>query len=117
MADTGDFEVTPEEVVETATTEKEADPSHHDPDLFSLDDDQGSRPKLPSGRSDDLTPTRKRPREEDLESDIGSLAGLRDSVRECLEKDPSERTEDDVEVLLDLMGHLPVMQRDIVALG
>ena len=46
--------------------------------------------------------------EEDLESDIGSLAGLRDSVRECLEKDPSERTEDDVEVLLDLMGHLPV---------
>ena len=49
--------------------------------------------------------------EEDLESDIGSLAGLRDSVRECLEKDPSERTEDDVEVLLDLMGHLPVMKR------
>ena len=46
--------------------------------------------------------------EEDLESDIGSLAGLRDSVRECLEKDPSERTEDDVKVLLDLMGHLPV---------
>lgn len=31
---------------------------------------------------------------------------VRDTVRECLEKDPSERTEEDVEVLLELTQHL-----------
>lgn len=33
---------------------------------------------------------------------------VRDTVRECLEKDPAERTEDDIEVLLEFMQHLPV---------
>ena len=33
---------------------------------------------------------------------------VRDTVRECLEKDPADRTEDDIEVLLDFMQHLPV---------
>ena len=33
---------------------------------------------------------------------------MRDTVRECLEKDPTERTEDDIEVLLEFMQHLPV---------
>lgn len=33
---------------------------------------------------------------------------VRDTVRECLEKDPCERTEDDIEVLLEFMQHLPV---------
>ncbi|KAI0211121.1 Rap guanine nucleotide exchange factor 2 [Lamellibrachia satsuma] len=31
---------------------------------------------------------------------------VRDTVRECLEKDPAERTEDDIEVLLDFLQHL-----------
>lgn len=31
---------------------------------------------------------------------------VRDTVRECLEKDPSDRTEDDVEVLLEFTQHL-----------
>jgi len=31
---------------------------------------------------------------------------VRDTVRECLEKDPSERTEEDVEQLLELTQHL-----------
>lgn len=31
---------------------------------------------------------------------------VRDTVRECLEKDPSERTEDDVETLLEFTQHL-----------
>ena len=33
---------------------------------------------------------------------------VRDTVRECLEREPSERTEDDIEALLDFMQHLPV---------
>ena len=33
---------------------------------------------------------------------------VRDTVRECLEKDPADRSEDDIEVLLDFMQHLPV---------
>lgn len=32
---------------------------------------------------------------------------LRDSVRECLEKDPNERTEDDIPTLLEFMQHMP----------
>lgn len=31
---------------------------------------------------------------------------MRDTVRECLEKDPSERTEDDIETLLEFTQHL-----------
>ncbi|XP_030377448.1 rap guanine nucleotide exchange factor 2 isoform X2 [Scaptodrosophila lebanonensis] len=38
--------------------------------------------------------------EEDLAESIDSL-NVRDAVRDCLEKDPSERTEDDVEILLE----------------
>ena len=29
-------------------------------------------------------------------------------MRECLEKDAAERTEDDIETLLEFMQHLPV---------
>lgn len=31
---------------------------------------------------------------------------VRDTVRECLEKDPSERTDDDIETLLEFTQHL-----------
>ncbi|XP_069992799.1 uncharacterized protein PDZ-GEF isoform X12 [Penaeus vannamei] len=43
--------------------------------------------------------------EEDLAESIESLA-VRDAVRECLEKDPSERTEDDIDVLLEFTQRL-----------
>ncbi|XP_067008888.1 rap guanine nucleotide exchange factor 2 [Anabrus simplex] len=43
--------------------------------------------------------------EEDLAESMDSLT-VRDTVRECLEKDPSERTEDDVEILLEFTQHL-----------
>ncbi|XP_075217382.1 PDZ domain-containing guanine nucleotide exchange factor isoform X2 [Lycorma delicatula] len=43
--------------------------------------------------------------EEDLAESTDSLT-VRDTVRECLEKDPSDRTEDDVEVLLEFTQHL-----------
>jgi len=33
---------------------------------------------------------------------------VRDAVRECLEKDPSERKDDDIEILLDFMQHFRV---------
>lgn len=33
---------------------------------------------------------------------------VKDTVRECLEKDPAERTDDDIEILLEFMQHLPV---------
>ncbi|XP_055385503.1 uncharacterized protein LOC129614698 isoform X3 [Condylostylus longicornis] len=39
--------------------------------------------------------------EEDLAESMDSL-NVRDAVRDCLEKDPSERTEDDIEALLEL---------------
>ncbi|XP_013399838.1 rap guanine nucleotide exchange factor 6 isoform X2 [Lingula anatina] len=32
---------------------------------------------------------------------------IRDAVRECLEKDPSERNDDDIEILLEFMQHFP----------
>jgi hypothetical protein len=35
----------------------------------------------------------------------------RDAVRECLEKDPQERTDDDIEILLEYMQHFPVSYR------
>lgn len=44
--------------------------------------------------------------EEDLAESIDCLT-VRDTVRECLEKSPQERTEDDIEVLLEFMQHLP----------
>ena len=31
---------------------------------------------------------------------------VRDTVRECLEKDPSDRTDDDIEILLEFTQHL-----------
>ncbi|KAK0398501.1 hypothetical protein QR680_002622 [Steinernema hermaphroditum] len=34
---------------------------------------------------------------------------LKDSVRECLEKDPSQRTSDDISILLDFMQHMPAL--------
>ncbi|KAJ9600078.1 hypothetical protein L9F63_009620, partial [Diploptera punctata] len=43
--------------------------------------------------------------EEDLADSMDSLP-VRDTIRECLEKDPSERTEDDVETLLEFTQHL-----------
>ncbi|GAB6028163.1 hypothetical protein CHUAL_002370 [Chamberlinius hualienensis] len=44
--------------------------------------------------------------EEDLAESIDSLT-VRDTARECLEKYPQERTEDDIETLLEFMQHLP----------
>ncbi|XP_076440019.1 rap guanine nucleotide exchange factor 2-like [Babylonia areolata] len=32
-------------------------------------------------------------------------SGIRDTVRDCLEKDASERTDDDIEILMDFMQH------------
>ncbi|KAI5733462.1 hypothetical protein M8J76_012242 [Diaphorina citri] len=43
--------------------------------------------------------------EEDLGESNDSLI-VKDRVRECLEKDPSERTDDDIEQLLDFTQHL-----------
>lgn len=43
--------------------------------------------------------------DEDLPESMDSLS-VRDRVRECLEKDPSERTEDDVETLLEFTQQL-----------
>ncbi|RZF43997.1 hypothetical protein LSTR_LSTR007269 [Laodelphax striatellus] len=43
--------------------------------------------------------------EEDLAESTDSLMA-RDAVKECLEKDPSDRTDDDIEVLLEFTQHL-----------
>ncbi|XP_057337134.1 rap guanine nucleotide exchange factor 6-like isoform X6 [Microplitis mediator] len=43
--------------------------------------------------------------EEDLAESMDSLT-VRDTVRECLEKDPAERTEEDIEILLEFTQHL-----------
>ena len=43
--------------------------------------------------------------EEDLAESMES-ANIRDTVRDCLEKDPTERTESDVEVLLGFTQNL-----------
>ena len=43
--------------------------------------------------------------EEDLSESMGNLT-VRDAVRDCLEKDPSDRTEDDIEILLEFTQHL-----------
>ncbi|CAO4374271.1 unnamed protein product [Caenorhabditis nigoni] len=40
------------------------------------------------------------------ESSNGGFIDLRDSVRECLEKEPSERNSEDLAVLLDFMQHM-----------
>uniref|UniRef100_A0A1I7TD96 RA-GEF-1 n=1 Tax=Caenorhabditis tropicalis TaxID=1561998 RepID=A0A1I7TD96_9PELO len=40
------------------------------------------------------------------ESSNGGFMDLRDSVRECLEKEPSERNSEDLAVLLDFMQHM-----------
>lgn len=38
--------------------------------------------------------------------DIQQSLTVRDTVRECLEKDPSDRTDDDIEILLEFTQHL-----------
>ncbi|XP_048525291.1 rap guanine nucleotide exchange factor 6 isoform X5 [Dendroctonus ponderosae] len=43
--------------------------------------------------------------EDDLAESMDSLT-VRDRVRDCLEKEPSERTEDDIEALLEFTQHL-----------
>ena len=43
--------------------------------------------------------------EEDLAESMGNLT-VRDAVRDCLEKDPSDRNEDDIEILLEFTQHL-----------
>jgi len=43
--------------------------------------------------------------EEDLSESMGNLT-VRDAVRDCLEKDPSDRTEEDIEILLEFTQHL-----------
>ncbi|CAD6226767.1 GSCOCG00005902001-RA-CDS [Cotesia congregata] len=43
--------------------------------------------------------------DEDLAESMDSLT-VRDTVRECLEKDPAERTEEDIEILLEFTQHL-----------
>ena len=43
--------------------------------------------------------------EEDLAESMGNLT-VRDAVRECLEKDPADRSEDDIEILLEFTQHL-----------
>ncbi|VEN33719.1 unnamed protein product [Callosobruchus maculatus] len=43
--------------------------------------------------------------EDDLAESMDSLT-VRDRVRDCLEKEPSERTEDDIETLLEFTQHL-----------
>merc|ERR1719220_1230250 len=43
--------------------------------------------------------------EEDLSESMGNLT-VRDAVRHCLEKDPTDRTEDDIEILLEFTQHL-----------
>ncbi|XP_022105677.1 rap guanine nucleotide exchange factor 6-like isoform X2 [Acanthaster planci] len=45
--------------------------------------------------------------DEDTVSESASTLVVRDFVRDCLEKDPMDRTEDDIEILLDFMRHLP----------
>ena len=39
---------------------------------------------------------------------------VRDAVRECLEKDPLERKDDDIEVLLDFMQHFRVSSENLI---
>ena len=43
--------------------------------------------------------------EEDLSESMGNLT-VRDAVRDCLEKDPSDRIEEDIEILLEFTQHL-----------
>eukprot|EP00795_Rhopilema_esculentum_P012593 gene12593-3296_t len=50
----------------------------------------------------------------DDEEDISSAsesAAVRDIVRDCLEKDPSERTENDINILMDFVQHLPAFSK------
>ncbi|XP_070544204.1 rap guanine nucleotide exchange factor 6-like [Ptychodera flava] len=45
--------------------------------------------------------------EEDQDQESSESLSVRDIVRDCLEKDPVDRTEDDIEILLDFIRHLP----------
>jgi Rap guanine nucleotide exchange factor 2 len=38
-----------------------------------------------------------------------SFHELKDNVRECLEKEPEERNDDDLSILLDFMQHMPAL--------
>nr|XP_006814043.1 PREDICTED: rap guanine nucleotide exchange factor 6-like [Saccoglossus kowalevskii] len=52
--------------------------------------------------------------EEDLQESSESLS-VRDIVRDCLEKDPIDRTDDDIEILLDFIRHLPAFSNMTLA--
>lgn len=41
---------------------------------------------------------------------------IRDAVRDCLEKDPSDRTDDDIEILLEFMQHFPAFANMTLAI-
>jgi len=47
--------------------------------------------------------------EEDSAVDESGLL-VRDTVRDCLEKDPSDRSGEDIEVLLEFTQHLKALQ-------
>ncbi|KAJ8023170.1 Rap guanine nucleotide exchange factor 2 [Holothuria leucospilota] len=47
--------------------------------------------------------------DDDETSESSGSLYVRDIVRDCLEKDPHERTEDEIEILLDFMRHLPAL--------
>eukprot|EP00794_Sanderia_malayensis_P016597 gene16597-18286_t len=52
--------------------------------------------------------------ESDDEDDISTASestAVRDIVRDCLEKDPSERTESDINILMDFVQHLPAFSK------
>jgi Rap guanine nucleotide exchange factor 2 len=54
--------------------------------------------------------------DEDEDGDEGNSSLLvRDTVRECLEKDPSDRTEDDVDILLEFTQHLKAFTNMILS--
>ena len=39
---------------------------------------------------------------------------IKDSVRDCLEKDPKERNEDDIDILFEFMQHFPVLLLSVI---
>lgn len=49
--------------------------------------------------------------EDDDEIEPSESAVVRDIVRDCLEKEPSGRTENDINILMDFMQHLPAFSK------
>lgn len=47
----------------------------------------------------------------DEDDDMGESGVVQDIVRDCLEKEPSERTENDVNILMDFIQHLPAFSK------